>query len=267
MIDQRIGYGHGPGSPGTSSGTSRAMDDDHHLMGYRWSVANGLEQRMRAWNLVYQVYRGKGFAEERESELWYGPHDALEATTTFLVERGSQAVATCTAVPDNPGMGLPADGLYAERLNRMRDSGRRLCELISLVNVIGGRSGQAVLWHLFRCVYLTSRCLDGATDLVVTVNPRHRVFYQRMLLFECIGEERDYGKVQGAPAVLMHLDYETMLERYAAASAAEVGSRDIHQFFAGPRGYDQLAWIAAARRDADRESLERWFARGLRGCA
>ena len=241
--------------------------DGEALAGYRCRVATDLAARMRAWRLAYRTYRGKGYATFRESGLWCGPHDVLDGTTTFLIEGAEGDLGTFTVVPDTHELGLPADQLYPDRLAGLRASGRRLGELVSLVNSVGGRSGQAVLRQMFRYVYLTSRCLDGATDLVITVNPRHRAYYERVLCFECIGEERDYDKVQGAPAVLLRLDYETMIERYAEAFAGSAPSRDLYRFFYGPDGYDEIAWIAAARRRTDHAALREWFAGEVRGCA
>jgi hypothetical protein len=41
---------------------------------------------------------------------------------------------------------------------------------------------------------------------VITVNPSHATFYERMILFERIGGERSLGSVCEAPAVLLRLD-------------------------------------------------------------
>ncbi|MFH1022187.1 MAG: hypothetical protein V1809_02230, partial [Planctomycetota bacterium] len=57
--------------------------------------------------------------------------------------------------------------------------------------------------------YLLSRKIRGATDFVITVNPRHVRFYERSMLFEKAGPERVYGKVGGAPAVLLRVDLST----------------------------------------------------------
>jgi hypothetical protein len=43
------------------------------------------------------------------------------------------------------------------------------------------------------------------THLVVTVNPSHAKFYSRKLLFDKIGPERSYAKVNGAPSVLLNV--------------------------------------------------------------
>ena len=66
------------------------------------------------------------------------------------------------------------------------------------------------IMHRYAGKYL---CVD---DLVITINPKHRWFYEHILLFEQIGEERQYEFVKGAPAIAMRLDLKTAQQRYAA---------------------------------------------------
>lgn len=49
--------------------------------------------------------------------------------------------------------------------------------------------------------------LNVFTDFVIEVNPRHELFYKRMLGFNRIGEERMCPRV-GAPAILLHLSLD-----------------------------------------------------------
>jgi hypothetical protein len=199
---------------------------DHARFGdgldYRVEVAADIARRRRCWALVYQQYLYKEFALPHPSGLWYGPHDNLDATTVFLVSKGGASdVATLTVVFDSP-LGLPADGLYREQLAGLRAEGRRPSELISLGCAEDStRRGSEALKHLFRLAFLTASELEGASDLIITVNPRHRAYYERYFAFEALGEELSYGKVGGAPAVLMRLRLEDAWRR----------SRELH----GPR--------------------------------
>src|SRR5690606_22876881 len=112
-------------------------------------VASDIADRLRAWSLAYRVYREKGYADRRESGLWYGPHDRLDGTTTFIFEHGAETVAACTMVPDTAELGLPVDAIYPEEVAALRREGCRLCEMISLVNTVAGRAGQDVLHRMF----------------------------------------------------------------------------------------------------------------------
>ncbi|MBA4386795.1 MAG: hypothetical protein C0404_02370, partial [Verrucomicrobia bacterium] len=117
---------------------------------YEIKIARSLEERKRAWAMVYRTYLGKGYAQPDPEGLWCGLHDALPQTTTFVVSRDGRDVATLTIVFDSE-VGLPADHLYRDELDKLRAKGRRLCEIISLVSEeIDRRRGIEVLKHLFK---------------------------------------------------------------------------------------------------------------------
>jgi len=62
-----------------------------------------------------------------------------------------------------------------------------------------------VLAAIFHIAYIHARRLRQSTDLLIEVNPRHVKFYQALLGFTVVGEERMDPRV-GAPAVLLRLD-------------------------------------------------------------
>ena len=86
--------------------------------------------------------------------------------------------------------------------------------------------------------YLVSRELHGATDMVITINPRHRRYYEHRMHFMEAGPVRSYGKVGGAPAVLLRCDLENHLTLTGADRA-----RTIYRNWP-----DRDEWQAAARR-------------------
>jgi hypothetical protein len=181
---------------------------------YTIRVANDLESRRKAYQLVYGLYLEKEYAQPHPSRMWLSIFDALPETTTLLVERTDTgaAVGALTVVFDSP-MGLPADNLYRPELNALRAAGRKLSEIVSLGVAEEPAAGPQILVKLFNFVYLLAKKVRGASDFMITVNPRHVRFYQRTLLFEAAGPERSYGKVGGAPALLLRLDLAIPEER------------------------------------------------------
>jgi hypothetical protein len=204
------------------------------------------EDRRRAWALAYRVYLEKEYAQPNPQGLWYSLHDALLETVTVLVERqettgnrlratgcGASAFGTrlsdhedpkpeaqspkpaeiigaVTVVPDSP-LGLPSDAVFPEETMRLRESGAKLAEAVSLVQ--GGlseRAGSLVAAKLCEFTCLVAQRLLDATDLVITVNPRHEAYYRRVMLFERRGGEAPCGKVSGAPAVFLTLNFADM---------------------------------------------------------
>ena len=221
-------------------------------------IAEGVADRRRAWALTYEAYREKGYAQPDGEGLWYGLHDALPNTRTLLATHHGRDVAAMTLVFDSP-LGLPADELYAPENDALRRDGRRLCEIISLVNREPDRHAAIeILKNMFRLAYLAAARIEKATDFIITVNPHHVGYYERKLLFAVAGEERTYGTVSGAPAVLLRLDLETAEDRYEEKYGAEPGS--FYSFFVEP--FTQWSWVEFLRHArhglAEPEARE-WF--------
>ena len=194
---------------------------------YTIRMANDLESRRKAYRLVYRLYLEREYARPHPSEMWLSLFDALPGTSTLLVEKADagEAVGALTVVLDSP-MGLPADDLYRPELDALRASDRRLSEIVSLGVAESPEAGAGswILVELFNFVYLLARRIRGATDFVITVNPRHVRFYERTLLFRTAGPERNCVKVGGAPALLLRLDLAVPEER-VSLEHGPVGSR------------------------------------------
>ncbi len=221
-------------------------------------VASSIEDRLKAWGLVYRMYAERGYAEPREDGLWYGPHDTLPEACTLLVERDGEPLATLTVTPDSP-LGLAADQLYREEIDELRSRGRRPCEIISLASQEKNlRHGAEIVKHLFKLAYLAATRLMGATDFLITVNPRHVRFYERTLLLKRMGVEKEFTKVGGAPAVLLALDLTTAEQQYLEHYGDEEGS--FYRFFVNQETEaDLLEMMVRQHRILDADSLRRYF--------
>ena len=228
------------------------VEDD----GYQIRVANNLESRQEAYQHVYSLYLQKGYAKPNPSSMWFTLFDALPETTTLIVERAGQLVGALTVVFDSP-LGLPAESLYEGELNTLRVTGRRLTEFVSL-GVNGGDARALV--KLFNLAYLLSYRLSNATDIMITVNPRHVRYYEKMLFFQKVGVERSYGKVSGAPAVLLRLNMALAEERirfeHSPAGHGSPTSRSLYKFFYSELEEPELvASLATARCPMSKEEL------------
>jgi len=257
-------------------------------------VASSAEDRRRAWALAYRVYLEKEYAAPNPQGLWYSLHDALPETVTVLVERqeavsgGQQAasgkqmptahgaqptdvlptthrllptlIGAVTIVPDSR-IGLPADATFPQETARMRAEGRRLAEAVSLVQAgVSERAGMMVVAKLCELTCLVARRVLGATDLVITVNPRHEDYYRRVMFFERRGGEAGCDKVRGAPAVFLTLSFADMA-RHIADSREPGAPRTIYRRFMPEEESAELAGrIGAGRRPLDEAALRRYFA-------
>ncbi len=200
-------------------------------------VADAVEEYEAAFRLTYQTYLEMGYCGPHPAELRVLPHHLLPETLVFLARNERDLLGTVSLIVDSP-FGLPADALYREDLAPFRDQGLRLGEVSSLaadssyrfllVAEDGKRRG--VFWLLHQAVLAWAQRV-GLDHLLITVNPRHAVFYERLYLFERFGEEKAYAAVQGAPAVPLHLDLRSLPGRLAASIEESGRAYDLSTFF------------------------------------
>lgn len=134
---------------------------------------------------------------------------------TLLAFDHDVIVGTLTLGLDSP-VGLLVDELYKPEVDALRAQGRRVCELTKLAIDESVRSKQ-VLAALFHIAYIYGHNIHHGTDFVIEVNPRHTLFYKKMLGFEDYGQERHCERVN-APAALLRLDLD-----YAGREIARLG--------------------------------------------
>ncbi|MFC1479105.1 hypothetical protein ACFL6F_00770 [Planctomycetota bacterium] len=179
------------------------QDDNEKFL---FKVASDRETREKAYRLAYEVYSSCGLASDIHSDMVISPYDATFHTITILAEdaEGNPA-STFTLILDS-AEGLPCDTIYREELKTLRDKGRHLVEVTRLAIAEKHKSAKMLLVTMFNLLSIYSRRVWKATDLVIEVNPRHRKYYERMLLFEQIGGLKSCSRVNGFPALLMRLD-------------------------------------------------------------
>jgi len=188
-------------------------------------AAQGDAQRRAARQLVRRMYSHRGYLAPAVDEP-VDPH-----TVTLVVARADEPVGTLSVGFDSP-RGLLCDELFKAEVERLRASGRRVCEFTKLALDIDADS-QQVLASLFHMAYLHAHRLRGCHDVLIEVNPRHVAYYRRMLDFRVAGEERVCPRVN-APAVLMALDLahiRRQIERYAGRfDLLAAGERSLYPY-------------------------------------
>jgi len=168
-------------------------------------VANRLELREQAYKLLYNIYLKSGLAKKTSSGLWLSIYDALPETTTLAAEdEEGHIVGALTLIFDSP-FGLPSDKLYKTEIDELRHAKKQVCEIVSFSINSEAKSSIKVLASLFYCSYLFALRIKNSTDFIITVNPSYNKLYCQKLLFNKIGPEKSYDRVNGAPAVLLKL--------------------------------------------------------------
>lgn len=162
-------------------------------------MANSAGRREAASLLIRKMYGWRGYSVE--------PHQHQEANRiTLYAETGGVVVGTMSLCLDSAAL-LPADAQFSDMLDQLRSQGRRLCEPSKLA--IDKGVTKRVFAALIHISYIYAHNIHGFTDYVIEVNPRHVMFYKRMLGFSDFGGERHCERV-GAPAVLLRLPLSEM---------------------------------------------------------
>lgn len=162
---------------------------------FKIRLAHSDERVASASMLVQRLYASRGY---ENTAVQKAPN-----RVTLMAFQGDAVIGTLTVGFDRPG-GLMVDELYKDQIDQLRQRGARICELTKLAIDQSVKSKHA-LAALFHIAYIYGRNIHQGTDFVIEVNPRHALFYKKMLGFEDWGDERMCPRVN-ALAVLLRLD-------------------------------------------------------------
>lgn len=191
---------HYSNTPGLESDYLAAHEIDEERFNIR--LANCAHLRESASLLIKKMYEWRGYNAE-------GPLETNPSTITLVVETAGRTVATMSLCLGTEPV-LPADDNFGDRLDDLRQQKRRLCEPTKLA--IEKNLPNRIFASMIHLSYIYAHKIHKLTDYVIEVNPRHVMFYRKMLGFEVLGEERLCTRVD-APAVLLRLDMLWMGEQ------------------------------------------------------
>jgi hypothetical protein len=210
--DQRLGIAYGA-QPSDRIPAAQRMIGCHDFRypqsQFRISLFAG-RSLPQAASLLRKAYSRLGYVNE---EYQASADVAPGATASLHAVHRDTTLGTLSVNLDGKD-GLRAEALYPLEVAALRRRGA-LCEFTELA-LDTELAGREVLCSLFYMAYVFAHAVQGAKHLLIEVNPRHECFYARMLGFRRIGEERICRRV-GAPAVLLHLDFEFTHEQIKRA--------------------------------------------------
>jgi hypothetical protein len=184
------------------------------VSGLREAITVKVASEPDEWEQVFQLvsanYQERGYEAVSGKPFRFTQYHALPDTTIFVAKRGKTVVATFSLVPDNRLLGLPMESIYGAEIADLRRQGRRMAEVTSLaVADLSQREFLQVFTTLIKVLqqYHVSR---GGDSWVITVNPRHRNFYCKVLGFQPLGACKNYAAVGDAPAEAYLLDRDLM---------------------------------------------------------
>ena len=216
-----------------SAGEDIAESCDEFDNRFRIRVASKARLRSRASSLIERRYAWRGYSTSPLEG-----HTSGQVTLCASVDEAT--VATITATLDSPD-GLYVSRLYPDEVRQLQQEGRKLCEFTRLAVDESVRS-QAILGGIFHvaCIYVIN--LHRCSDVLIEVNPRHVRFYERMLGFQRVAEER-LDPAVNAPAVLLRLDLAhcaAEIARLGGLRAAKGRERSFYPYFFAPHDAEQI---------------------------
>ncbi|MYM88723.1 long-chain N-acyl amino acid synthase [Rugamonas sp. FT82W] len=225
--DAIVSFEAGPGLRDLVVGegtTNKELDHTIDQQIFHIRMANSQGRREAASLLLKKMYGWRGYSVDPNA-----PH-ALNKITLYA-ETGGQTVGTMSLCLDSDEVGLPADENFRDKLDDLRAQHRRLCEPSRLA--IDKGVSKRVFAALIHISYIYAHNIHGYTDYVIEVNPRHVMFYKRMLGFRDFGGERPCTRV-GAPAVLLRLELDYMgeqIRKFGGLMEQQTTERSFYPYF------------------------------------
>ncbi len=190
---------------------------------FKVRLATTEDRRKSASLLIEKMYSWRGYDADA---LAQDPNKI-----TLVAYQDDRVVGTLTLGLDSPG-GMVVDQLYKAEADQLRAEGRKPCDITRLA-IDQDIKSKSVLAALFHLSFIYGHNIHRGTDFLIEVNPRHALFYQRMLGFQQYGEERTCPRVN-APAVLLRLDLshaDEQIQRHGGTGAAVPGVKSIYPYF------------------------------------
>jgi len=180
-----------------------------------YKIAANFEERASAFRLVYESYLRAGLGEPNPCALRVTPYHLLPTTEVLIAVLRGETFFTMSLVMDGE-LGLPMEAVYGDEVAARRKQGRRIAEVSCLAD---RRKNFRGFFPVFlRLSRLTTQYAqrEGMDELLIAVHPKHARFYQRLLNFEPIGQQRAYPSVRNRPAVALCLDFARLRREHPA---------------------------------------------------
>ncbi|MFW5425980.1 MAG: N-acyl amino acid synthase FeeM domain-containing protein [Methylophagaceae bacterium] len=196
-----------------------------------FKIAQSHDELEQAYRLVHDVYEEEGYTDINPSGMRVNAFNAHPETVVFIAVKEGKVIMTLTLVTDSP-FGLPMDDLYLKELSPFRRAHRHIGQLSSLASLAQYRcANQTLPLFLIKIMGRYARDHMRLDDLVITVNPKHGLFYESLLLFKKIGGLKACQEVKNHPAYAYLLELEYLPETYKRIYAGQPPEKNLHHFF------------------------------------
>jgi N-acyl amino acid synthase FeeM len=206
-----------------------------------FSLATCTDALESAFRLVHDRYVAQNYMPADRSGLRLNLHHILPTTKVFTATVGHRVIGTMTLIQDSP-LGLPMDEIYDDELAGIRGRRRRVAEVSAFAIDEGYRtSGAGILIRLIRMLVLYAAEIAELDDVCIAVNPRHVGFYLRAFPGgQQLGALKPYQKVNGAPAVALHLDLDVIRRLIVCGRRGDPVRGGVYPFLFDPAESDGI---------------------------
>jgi len=167
-----------------------------------FKVATTRDEVEQAMALVYREYVERGFIspDDYKSGLRVTLPHLIPGTITFVGIKDKRVVITDAVIPDST-LGLPLDMGYKCEANKLRRSGRKICEgaYLAMDSKLFGKGLFSMynfkkldfMFTLFKFLFQYVLFYAKYDDICIVTNPKYMIF--RFLPFKVLGPVKYYG--------------------------------------------------------------------------
>lgn len=171
------------------------------------SIARCQSDLEDAFRLVYRSYVRAGLQVPNDIGMRMVRHHFLPTTEVLVAKLGRDVISTASLIVDSE-IGLPAESMYRDEVEKLRDRGLRLGEVACLADRRESPARFIEIFRMLATLLAQAAVVRGCDALIAATHPRHARFYMRQLGFKRIGEIRECPYVRGNPAVPLLFDFE-----------------------------------------------------------
>lgn len=173
---------------------------------------NSRESLEKVFRLAYDVYSEKGYAFQHETKMETSVFDANDKTLILMVENDKNEIIGSMSLYYDDGKLLPADSIFNEELNSLRNQGIKFAEVSRFVVRQDYQHQKDILISLINTIFIHAFRIMKIDEFVIEVNPRHVDYYKKLLGFVQFGNVKECPRVNNAPAVLLRCNNEKYLK-------------------------------------------------------
>ncbi len=209
-------------------------------------VARSRQEMEEAYKLCFEAYAQKGYTSRVEEALGmrFSIYNALPTTLTLIAQDEGKVVGTLTHIVYS-SLGLPTGKIFD--LQHLLRRSPYLCEASALA-VADSHQGHGghVLFHLIRNYFALCEESQALDQLIISINPSHKSFYENILLFDRLAEgclKNDYDFVCGAPALGMQMPLGELRGRVHQKYAHLPKKENLFHFLFGGTLYSERPFV------------------------